>query len=113
MVASSQTLVARRLRRDAIEAEKKLWRALFEADLPWKVRRQHPIGPYFVDFACPKRRLVIELDGGQHALAAATDSARTAAIARCGYRVIRFWNNDVMANLTGVMEEIRRQLEAA
>ncbi|RJF88656.1 endonuclease domain-containing protein [Oleomonas cavernae] len=113
MTVSPQTLVARRLRRDATEAEKRLWRALLEANLIWKFRRQHPIGPYFVDFACPKRRLVIELDGGQHALSVAADASRTAVIARHGYRVIRFWNNEVMTNLTGVIEEIRRHLEAA
>jgi very-short-patch-repair endonuclease len=64
------------------------------------------------DFACPARKLVIELDGGQHAAQEETDDVRTAELARYGYRVIRFWNNDVVENLDGVMETIKRALEA-
>jgi very-short-patch-repair endonuclease len=74
-------------------------------------RRQHPIGSHVVDFACPGRKLAIELDGGQHAQQADEDAARTLEITRRGYRVIRFWNNDVMHNLPGVLEVIERELD--
>jgi len=66
-----------------------------------------------VDFACPQRKLVIELDGGQHAEQAHSDDLRSAELAAHGYRVIRFWNNDVIDNIAGVLETIRRALETA
>jgi very-short-patch-repair endonuclease len=92
------------LRRDATEVEQRLWWAL--RDLPVKNRfpRQHPIGPYVVDFACPGRKLAIELDGGQHAEQHQADALRTAELSRRGYRVIRFWNGDVIETLPGVLE---------
>ena len=65
-----------------------------------------------VDFACPERKLAIELDGGQHALREAADEGCSAELAQRGYRVIRFWNNDVLANLDGVLEAIRGALDA-
>ena len=102
---------ARTLRHDATDVELMLWRALRDSALPFKFRRQHPIGRRIADFACPARSLVIELDGGQHADAVAADTARTAELAKHGYRVIRFWNNDVLENLEGVMETIRQALE--
>jgi very-short-patch-repair endonuclease len=98
------------LRRDATEAEKRLWRALRELPTRYRFRRQHPIGRRIVDFACPSCKLVIELDGGQHAMQPAADQARTLELARQGYRVIRFWNNDVMSNTAGVVEIILREL---
>ncbi|HXQ50220.1 MAG TPA: endonuclease domain-containing protein [Stellaceae bacterium] len=107
-----RTLTARRLRRDATDVEQKLWRALRENGLPWKFRRQHPIGKRVVDFACPARKLAIELDGGQHAGQTEADTARTADLARHGYRVIRFWNGDVLENLEGVLETIHAALAA-
>ena len=76
------------------------------------VRRQHPIGRYVVDFASPRGKLAIELDGGQHALREAEDAARTDEVARRGYRVIRFWNGEVIHNLAGVLETIRRELNS-
>jgi very-short-patch-repair endonuclease len=105
-----RTRIARKLRRDATEVEKRLWRALRELESPHRLRRRHPIGRYVVDLACPGRKLAIELDGGQHASQQEADAARTSAIARRGYRVIRFWNSDVMNNLAGVLELIRQEL---
>jgi very-short-patch-repair endonuclease len=75
-----------------------------------KFRRQHPIGKNIADFACPAHRLVIEVDGGQHAEQIAEDEARSAALAARGYRVIRFWNNDVLQNLEGVILLIAQEL---
>ena len=99
-------LRARTLRRDSTDAEKLLWRAL-RTQLPGtKFRRQMPIGPYFADFACFGAKLIVELDGGQHAEATEQDAARTRFIEAQGYRVMRFWNSDVMSNLDGVVQSI-------
>jgi len=65
-----------------------------------------PIGPYFADFVCFSAKLVIELDGGQHVAAHAYDEARTRFIEREGYRVLRFWNNDVLGNTEGVVSTV-------
>ncbi len=72
-----------------------------------------PIGPYFVDFACFAEHLVIELDGGQHADATAYDEARTRFIEAKGYRVLRFWNNEVLSNTDGVLERIAENFLAS
>jgi len=105
---NASTRVARRLRRDATDVERTLWRELRERLQPWSFRRQHPIGNAIADFACPAAALVIELDGGQHS--PELDAARTEEIARHGYRVIRFWNNEVTENLDGVLESIEKSL---
>lgn len=76
-----------------------------------KFVRQYPIGPHVADFCCRETRLVIEVDGGQHG--AAADAARTRAIEAAGYVVLRFWNNDVLANMDGVLAEIARILDIA
>ena len=106
MVVRPRTRHARRLRREATDAELLLWRALREARPSIKVRRQHPIGPYVADFAIPACKLVIEIDGGQHTAAVEADARRTEELNGRGYRVIRFWNNDVLDNLDGVLEMI-------
>ncbi len=93
--------------------ERRLWHALRASALPWKLRRQHKIGRRIVDFACPSCKLAIELDGGKHDAEAQADARRTAEIAEHGYRVIRFWNNEVIENLDGVLETIRRELAAS
>jgi len=89
--------------------EKKLWRYLRDRRLARaKFRRQHPIGPYIVDFYCDEARLAIELDGGGHGHEeeAAYDALRTSELAKLGIRVLRFWNNDVTGNLDGVLKTI-------
>jgi very-short-patch-repair endonuclease len=106
-----RTRIARRLRRNATEAEKRLWWALRELPSEHRFRRQHPIGRRVADFACPSRKLVIELDGGQHVTESGSDKVRTAELARYGYRVIRFWNNDVLSNTEGVIAAILCELE--
>jgi very-short-patch-repair endonuclease len=111
MFVRPRTKVARRLRRETTDAERELWRALRERLPGYRFRRQHPIARFVVDFACPASKLAIEIDGGQHTLREAEDALRTAELARRGYRVIRFWNNQVMQNLTGVLDTIRRELE--
>jgi len=100
------------LRRDATEAEKKLWQHLRQP--PFKqhhFRRQATIGPYFADFASHQLRIVVEVDGGQH-LDNAADERRTAYLASEGYRVLRFWNNDVLANVSGVLSAIDSAVNA-
>jgi very-short-patch-repair endonuclease len=111
MLVKRRTTLARRFRRDMTEAEKRLWRALRELDVPHRFRRQHPMGRHIVDFACPAAKLAVEPDGGQHAISREDDEVRTKEIAHYGYRVIRFWNGDVMENLEGVLETVRRELK--
>src|SRR5438128_2206708 len=99
---------ARRLRRDLTDAERRLWAVLRERRLAgYRFRRQYPIGNFIVDFACTKYQLIVEADGGQHSDNEA-DQRRTAFLQREGWRVIRFWNNDVLANTEGVVETILR-----
>src|SRR5688572_6722451 len=90
---------ARRLRRDVTDAERKLWQRLRRLPIEGThFRRQATIGPYFADFACHTSRLVIELDGGQHGFGAQAkrDQKRDEYLRQNGYRVLRFWNNDVL-----------------
>ncbi len=109
----NQKTRARRLRSDITDAEKYLWAGLRDRQLCGaKFRRQHPIGPFITDFCCVERGLVVELDGGQHAEQGAADQRRTGAIETQGYRVVRFWNNDVLTNLTGVLERISEELKS-
>jgi very-short-patch-repair endonuclease len=101
---------AQRLRREMTEAERKLWSVLRDRRLDGaKFRRQQPIGPFVTDFACQERRLIVEADGGQHAGNAA-DDRRTAFLESKGYRVLRFWNNDILTNLDGVAQVIAAAL---
>ena len=99
---------ARRLRRDATDAESVLWFALREKLAGTKFRRQVPFGTYFADFACHGAKLIVEVDGGQHN--ADRDAIRTEFLNGEGYRVLRFWNNDVLQNLDGVLEMIAAAL---
>jgi very-short-patch-repair endonuclease len=97
---------ARDLRRRTTDAERVLWKALRSSQLDGlKFRRQHPAGPYILDFFCEQLSLAVEVDGGQHSIEA--DATRTRALAVHGIRIVRFWNNDVLTNLPGVLETIR------
>ena len=100
---------AHRLRLNQTDPEARLWRRLRN----WPIqgthfRRQVPIGPYIVDFACMAAHLVIEMDGSQHGIGenVIRDEARTRWLEAAGYRVIRFWNNDLVNNMDGVLERI-------
>ena len=97
---------ARELRKNATEAEKRMWRVLRENFPGAKFRRQVPIGPFFADFFSFPMKLVIEVDGGQHGVAQDYDARRTAFLEAQGLHVIRFWNNDVLGNTEGVIEVI-------
>ncbi len=105
------TTNARRLRSNPTGAEKRLWSKIRNKQLAGhRFRRQAPIGPYVVDFFCPEQKLIIELDGGQHANQVEADTERTAWLESKGYRVIRFWNNEVFDNLDGVLHSITEVL---
>jgi very-short-patch-repair endonuclease len=104
---------ARDLRQSATTAEVRLWSALRHRRLAgYRFRRQHPIGPYIVDFACTRHMLIVEADGGQHA-ENPQDERRTKWLEKQGWRVLRFWNNDILANSTGVVETVLRALRGA
>jgi very-short-patch-repair endonuclease len=103
---------ARRLRLEMTRAEQKLWRFLRNGGLlGHKFRRQMPVPPYIVDFCCVERRLVVELDGSQHADRTDYDQKRTAFLQSKGLKVLRFWNNDVLSQTTAVLEQIRIEVE--
>ena len=101
---------AKRLRRDMTDAERRLWSVLRNSQINGaKFRRQQPIGPFIADFICQERRLIIEADGGQHA-ESASDARRTAFLETKGYRVLRFWNDDILTNIDGVAQAIAAAL---
>jgi len=111
-IVPPQRRLARAMRAAPTEAERKLW---------WHLRRRIPtpgthfrrqvrIGRYIADFACHARRIVIEVDGGQHARTA-VDVKRTKALEANGYRVLRYWNNDVLSNLEGVLSDLVAHME--
>jgi len=95
------------LRTNQTDAESRLWHHLRSRRFQgWKFRRQHILQGYIVDFICLERKLVIELDSGQHADQEAYDTHRTRVLEKDGFKVMRFWNNDVLNNLEGVLETI-------
>jgi very-short-patch-repair endonuclease len=108
--AGETLMKAQRLRREMTDAERKLWSTLRNRQFYGaKFRRQQPIGPFIADFVCQERQLIIEADGGQHAERTA-DDRRTAFLESKGYRVLRFWNNEIVTNLPGVAEVIAAAL---
>src|SRR5207244_3911257 len=105
---------ARDLRRDGSRAERKVWELLRARRIEGaKFRRQHPISPYFADFACISRKLVIEVDGEHHAFQLEADARRTAAMEGEGWRVVRFWANEVVQNPEGIWSAIELILRDA
>ncbi|MGN6703960.1 MAG: endonuclease domain-containing protein [Burkholderiaceae bacterium] len=97
---------ARQLRKSMTDAERALWQRLRSEQLGVKFRRQHPFGNYILDFACLERRLVIEVDGSQHADDSEYDEARTRKLNAAGFRVLRFWNNEVLQQTDAVVQSI-------
>jgi very-short-patch-repair endonuclease len=103
---------ARRLRRDQTDAERTLWFRLRERRLDGlKFRRQAPIASYIGDFCCEESHLIVELDGGQHAINEVKDTKRTEELEAMGYLVLRFWNDDVLTNTDGVVQSILDTLD--
>lgn len=98
---------ARALRRDLTDAERKLWYGLRDRRLKGrKFRRQYALGGYVVDFVCLEEMIIVEVDGSQHADTAAEDAVRSSWLEGQGFRVMRFWNNDVLKNIVGVLTQI-------
>jgi very-short-patch-repair endonuclease len=114
LIATEPLARSRALRRDSTEAEKRLWAILRNRNLEgWKFRRQVSIDSYIVDFCCIRARLIVEIDGDQHADARKRyDDARTRELEARGFRVLRFWNSEVLQKTDGVIQEISRLLGA-
>ncbi|MNM63059.1 hypothetical protein D3C81_744170 [compost metagenome] len=103
---------ARRLRSNPTDAEMKLWQFLRRRQLAgFRFRRQVPLAGFIADFACLEKNLIVELDGGQHAVRAGYDAQRTEALEVLGYRVLRYWNDAVLKQMPEVLEDILRALE--
>lgn len=95
------------------DAERLLWRLLRNRQISgFKFRRQHPIGPFIADFACLEKKIIIELDGGQHASTSARDAKRSYYLEAEGFQVMRFWNNEVLFETDAVLNAILERLEA-
>ena len=108
---SGLTRLARRLRVNQSDAEKKLWRAIRANQVfGAKFKRQGPVSPYIVDFYCEEANLIVEVDGGQHMERIEEDEVRTQFLERRGNRVVRFTNIDVLTNLEGVLEVIGQRV---
>ena len=113
MAKKRLTSLARKLRNEPTEAEYRLWQHLRASQFcEAKFTRQFPIGDFIADFACRSLRLAIELDGGQHE-GSPTDANRTRLIEAHGYHVIRFWNNEVLGNMDGVLQVIAQEIAIA
>ena len=98
---------SRQLRKNQTDAEQRLWFLLRSGRFCcYKFRRQHPIGSFIVDFCCIDRRLIIELDGGQHVVQMKQDVKRTLYLSAEGYRVLRFWDNEVLKEIESVLKVI-------
>jgi len=109
---SNRHVVAKLLRKNFTDAERALWKNLKAKQLEeYKFRRQEPIGSYIVDFVCHAKRIVIEVDGGQHSMERERDGERDRWLRGQGYSVLRFWNNEVLGNIEGVLEVVRDRLK--
>ncbi len=98
--------IARTLRKNQTDAEKLLWRKLRDRQLEgMKFRRQRPIGKYIVDLVCIEKKIVVEADGSQH-FQSEEDKIRDGYLREQGYTVLRFWNNDILKNIDGVIQRI-------
>ena len=98
------------LRKRPTDAERLLWKQLRLKQLEGlKFRRQQPIDNYIVDFVCFERRIVVEVDGGQHAIQKEDDILRDTYLTQQGFQVLRFWNNEVLQNINGVLEVIKER----
>jgi very-short-patch-repair endonuclease len=110
-MARRLTTFARILRKQSTDVERKFWNEVRHSRLGgFKFKRQYSIGPYIVDFICTEARLVVELDGGQHA-DNVSDQSRDAYLGNAEYKVLRFWNTDVMTNIEGVLTMVLKELE--
>ena len=104
---------ARKLRKDMTDAERRIWFALRDRRFDgWKFRRQVPFDHYILDFVCFEVKLVIEVDGGQHDERAEHDARRSSHLESNGFKALRFWNNEVLGNLEGVLTMIDLHLRA-
>lgn len=112
MIPQYKTIIARQLRKDQTDVEKLLWFRLKNKQLGVKFRRQQVVGCFIVDFICFEHNLIIELDGGQHneKVNTAKDQDRTKWLLSEGYFVIRFWNNDIIENIDGVLAKVQETL---
>jgi very-short-patch-repair endonuclease len=112
-IKEKMTENARSLRSNMTDVERILWRVIRDRQLHgYRFRRQHSIGPYITDFVCIDKKCVIELDGGQHQNRIAYDEVRTLFLQKQGWQVLRFWNNDVLNHLDGVISTIVTTLTA-
>ena len=103
--------LAKSLRKNMTEQERKLWNILRNHKFyGYEIRRQYPIGDYIVDFICRSKKIIIEIDGGQHNTDKIIDydKKRSSFLEQLGYKVVRFWNNDVDNNLEGVYDELKK-----
>lgn len=107
---NDKTILSRKLRNNLTEAEKYLWYVLRAENLGVKFRRQAPIGNYIVDFVCYEKKLIVELDGGQH-YGSVDDKIRNEWLSSQGFTVLRFWNNEVLENRDGVVQKIIEYLK--
>ena len=109
-MTSKLTKHARSLRKNSTKAESLLWSRIRSRQMEGiKFRRQQPIENYIVDFVSFEKRIIIELDGGQHAEQQKKDKLRDKRLTEDGYKVLRFWNNDVLENINAILEIIRRK----
>ena len=110
---NSNNIIARVLRKNQTPQEQKLWNLIRNNQLGVKFKRQHPIGNYIVDFVCREKWLIIELDGSHHneEKNIISDNKRTLYLNSRGYKVIRFWNNDIDNSIEGVISEIKKYID--